>query len=123
MAYGRRRAGDQGGRGDVRDSRLSGLDRASTDGPELCAARDCGLLSFCAVRADCIWTCTAMSGIAIGSIMFAIMLSLMVIRVPIGIAMFMVGAGGYVYLTGGAVVTLLNSLKHLAYARLSNYDL
>ena len=36
-----------------------------------------------------------MSGIAIGSIMFAIMLSLMVIRVPIGIAMFMIGAGGY----------------------------
>ena len=36
-----------------------------------------------------------MSGIAIGSIMFAIMLSLMIIRVPIGIAMFMVGAGAY----------------------------
>src|SRR5207253_9798445 len=64
-----------------------------------------------------------MSGIAIGSIMFAIMLTLMVIRVPIGIAMFMVGAGGCVYLTGGNVATLLNSLKNLAYARLSNYDL
>ena len=64
-----------------------------------------------------------MSGIAIGSIMFAIMLSLMIIRVPIGIAMFMVGAGAYVYLTGGNVGTLLNSLKNLAYARLSNYDL
>src|SRR5947208_7164636 len=121
MAYGRRRAGDQGGRGDVRDSRFSGLDRASTDGAELCAARGCGLLSFCAVRAH--REGPHVSGIAIGSIMFAIMLSLMVIRVPIGIAMFMVGAGGYVYLTGGAVVTLLNSLKHLAYARLSNYDL
>ena len=64
-----------------------------------------------------------MSGIAIGSIMFAIMLSLMIIRVPIGIAMFMVGAGAYVYLTGGSIGTLLNSLKNLAYARLSNYDL
>src|SRR5947207_8592689 len=63
------------------------------------------------------------SGIAIGAIMFAIMLSLMVIRVPIGIAMFIVGAGAYVYLTGGQVATLLNSLKNLAYARLSNYDL
>jgi len=64
-----------------------------------------------------------MSGIAIGSIVFAIMLTLMVIRVPIGVSMFAVGAGGYVYLTGGSVATLLNSLKNLAYARLSNYDL
>src|SRR5438874_815036 len=64
-----------------------------------------------------------MTGIAIGSIVFAIMLALMVVRVPIGISMFAVGAGGYVYLTGGGVATLLNSLKNLAYARLSNYDL
>jgi len=46
----------------------------------------------------------------------------MVVRVPIGIAMFAVGAGGYVYLTGNPTA-LLNSLKNLAYARLSNYDL
>ena len=51
------------------------------------------------------------------------MLALMVVRVPIGIAMFIVGAAGYVYLTGGNVMALLNSLKNLAYARLSNYDL
>src|SRR5207248_3098593 len=38
-------------------------------------------------------------------------------------SMFFVGAGGYIYLTGGNVATLLNSLKNLAYARLSNYDL
>src|SRR4249920_3113613 len=50
------------------------------------------------------------------------MLALMVVRVPIGIAMFMVGAAGYVYLTGNPAA-LLNSLKNLAYARLSNYDL
>src|SRR4051812_30894457 len=50
------------------------------------------------------------------------MLALMVVRVPIGIAMFAVGAGGYVYLTGNPNA-LLNSLKNLAYARLSNYDL
>jgi len=37
--------------------------------------------------------------------------------------MFIVGAAGYVYLTGGNVLALLNSLKNLAYARLSNYDL
>jgi TRAP-type C4-dicarboxylate transport system permease large subunit len=47
----------------------------------------------------------------------------MVVRVPIGVAMFTVGAGGYVYLTSGNVNALLNSLKNLAYARLSNYDL
>ena len=46
-----------------------------------------------------------------------------VVRVPIGIAMFTVGAGGYVWLTGGEWTPLLNSLKNLAYARLSNYDL
>jgi hypothetical protein len=35
----------------------------------------------------------------------------------------LVGAGGYVWLTGGDSLPLLNSLKNLAYARLSNYDL
>ena len=64
-----------------------------------------------------------MSGIAVGGVIFAAMLALMVVRVPIGIAMFIVGAAGYVYLTGGNVLALLNSLKNLAYARLSNYDL
>ena len=51
------------------------------------------------------------------------MLVLLVLRVPIGIAMFSVGAGGYVWLTGGDWTPLFNSLKNLAYARLSNYDL
>ncbi|MEP6679368.1 MAG: TRAP transporter large permease [Betaproteobacteria bacterium] len=64
-----------------------------------------------------------MTGIGVGSVIFAVMLALMVARVPIGIAMFMVGAGGYVYLTDGNVSALLNSLKNLSYARLSNYDL
>ena len=64
-----------------------------------------------------------MSGTHIGFIMFGILMLLLVARVPIGIGMFMVGAGGYVYLSGGAVLPLLNSLKNLAYARLSNYDL
>ena len=63
------------------------------------------------------------SGIDVGFVIFGVMLALLVVRVPIGIAMFMVGAGGYVYLTGGNVNALLNSLKNLAYARLSNYDL
>jgi tripartite ATP-independent transporter DctM subunit len=55
-------------------------------------------------------------------VIFGVMLALMVVRVPIGIAMFTVAAGGYLYLTGN-VNALLNSLKNLAYARLSNYDL
>src|SRR5512142_930909 len=63
-----------------------------------------------------------MSGIEVGGIVFAIMLAMMVVRVPIGIAMFACGAGGYLYLTGN-LAGLLNSLKNLAYARLSNYDL
>ena len=64
-----------------------------------------------------------MTGIGTGSMMFAILLVLLVLRVPIGIAMFGVGAGGYFFLTGGDAKPLLNSLKNLAYARLSNYDL
>jgi len=64
-----------------------------------------------------------MTGIEVGFVIFGVMLALMVVRVPIGIAMFIVGAAGYVYLTGGNVTALLNSLKNLAYARLSNYDL
>ena len=64
-----------------------------------------------------------MSGIEVGLVIFAVMLTLMVVRVPIGISMFIVGFGGYLYLTGNNVNALLNSLKNLAYARLSNYDL
>ena len=64
-----------------------------------------------------------MSGTSVGFLIFGVMLALMVVRVPIGVAMFTVGAGGYVYLTSGNVNALLNSLKNLAYARLSNYDL
>jgi tripartite ATP-independent transporter DctM subunit len=37
--------------------------------------------------------------------------------------MFLVGAGGFLAMNGGESVMLLNSLKNLAYARLSNYDL
>ncbi|MBI2355070.1 MAG: TRAP transporter large permease [Deltaproteobacteria bacterium] len=64
-----------------------------------------------------------MSGTQIGFIMFGILMVLLVVRIPIGIAMFTVGAGGYYYLTGGELQPVLASLKNLAYARLSNYDL
>jgi C4-dicarboxylate transporter DctM subunit len=64
-----------------------------------------------------------MSGTQAGFLIFGFMLTLLVVRVPIGVAMFLAGAGGYVYLTGIEFTPLLNSLKNLAYARLSNYDL
>lgn len=64
-----------------------------------------------------------MSGITIGLLIFAFLLSMMVVRVPIGIAMFFAGSGGYIYLLGGEWLPWLNQLKTLPYARLSNYDL
>lgn len=64
-----------------------------------------------------------MSGIAIGGIIFACLMLLLVVRVPIGIAMFTMGAAGYFYLTGAEALPILNFLKNLAYARLSNYDI
>ncbi len=64
-----------------------------------------------------------MSGIAIGGIIFACLMVLLVVRVPIGIAMFTMGAAGYFYLTGAEALPILNFLKNLAYARLSNYDI
>jgi tripartite ATP-independent transporter DctM subunit len=64
-----------------------------------------------------------MNGIESGLVLFGVLMVLLVLRVPIGVAMFMVGAGGYVAFTGGQWMPLLNSLKNLAYARLSNYDL
>ena len=64
-----------------------------------------------------------MTGIGIGLSIFAFLLVLMVLRVPIGIAMFFAGTSGYIYLLGGAVTPWLNLLKSLPYARLSNYDL
>ena len=66
-----------------------------------------------------------MSGTTVGLIMFGILMALLVLRVPIGISMFLVGAGGFLTMLGGAgaVPLLLNSLKNLVYARLSNYDL
>ena len=48
---------------------------------------------------------------------------MLVIRVPIGIAMFVTGAGGCLALTGWEFTPLLNILKQVGYARLSNYDL
>jgi tripartite ATP-independent transporter DctM subunit len=64
-----------------------------------------------------------MSGISIGLIIFACLMALLVIRVPIGIAMFTMGATGYLALSGWEIPRLMDMLKTLAYARLSNYDI
>ena len=64
-----------------------------------------------------------MSGIAIGGLIFLGLMVLLVIRVPIGIAMFVAGGTGYLAIGGWDTTPLLASLKNLAYARLSNYDL
>ena len=64
-----------------------------------------------------------MSGMTIGLIMFAILMLMLALRVQIGIAMFIVGAGGFVVMNDYSWLPLLNSLKNLAYARFSNYDL
>jgi tripartite ATP-independent transporter DctM subunit len=63
-----------------------------------------------------------MSGTAVGFLMFGVLMALLVVRIPIGIAMFMVGAAGYLHFVGDSL-PLLHSLKNLGWARLSNYDL
>ena len=116
------------------DPRRAGVDRPGTDGARLRAAgAGRGVPRGRALARHAAWPdgqrCSrhrggaAMSGIGAGLLLFALLMVLLVLRVPIGIAMFTVGAGGYVWLTGGAWTPLLNSLKNLAYARLSNYDL
>ncbi|WP_290868025.1 TRAP transporter large permease [Aquabacterium sp.] len=64
-----------------------------------------------------------MSGIAIGSSIFGMLMVLLALRVPIGIAMFTMGAAGYWSLSGFEFDRLLDALKTVAYARLSNYDI
>ncbi len=64
-----------------------------------------------------------MSGMTIGLIMFAVMLMMLALRVHIGISMFIVGAAGFWVMNDYSWLPLLNSIKNLAYARFSNYDL
>ncbi|UZD54379.1 TRAP transporter large permease [Caldimonas aquatica] len=62
-----------------------------------------------------------MSPTGIGLTMFAAMLALMALRVPIAAAMFIPGAVGYWAMTND--IALLNTLKGSAVARLTVYDL
>ena len=63
----------------------------------------------------------AMTGMTIALLLFAGMLLLMALRVPIAMAMMVPGVVGYVAISGWP--SLLNALKGLAFARLANYDL
>ena len=62
-----------------------------------------------------------MSGVTIALLLFGGMLTLMVIRVPIAMAMMVPGVIGYIALSGWP--SFANALKGLAYGRLANYDL
>lgn len=66
---------------------------------------------------------SGMSGMSIGMIMFGALMILLVLRLHIGIAMFVIGAAGFVVMFDFSWLPLLNTLKNLAYARFSNYDL
>jgi len=61
------------------------------------------------------------SGVEFGFAMFGVMLLMLAIRVPIGIAMLATGIIGYVTMTGWT--PLLSYLKTVAYGRYSVYDL
>ena len=64
-----------------------------------------------------------MSGMSIGLVMFAVLLALLVLRVHIGIAMFIIGSAGFLVMNDYQSLPLLATLKKIAYARFSNYDL
>lgn len=62
-----------------------------------------------------------MSGPATGAVVIAIMLALMVIRIPIAVSMFVAGVGGYIAMAGW--VPLIGFLKTSPYYQLSSYSL
>ncbi len=62
-----------------------------------------------------------MTSVQISGLFLAILLVLLVIRIPIAIAMLLTGIGGYVAISGWD--PLLNYLKSVAYARYTVYDL
>jgi tripartite ATP-independent transporter DctM subunit len=60
---------------------------------------------------------------ALGLWMFAGLLAMLVLRVQVGVAMFLAGALCFLVINQGDLGALLYTLNNLAYARLSNYDL
>ncbi len=64
-----------------------------------------------------------MSGMTIGLVGLGCLLFMLVLRVHISAAMFFIGAAIYLVMNRGEFNTLLFTLNHLVYARVSNYDL
>jgi tripartite ATP-independent transporter DctM subunit len=64
-----------------------------------------------------------MSGMAIGLSIFAGLLVLLALRIHVGVGMLIGGAAGFLAMNDGDPSALLFTFNHLAYARLSNYDL
>lgn len=64
-----------------------------------------------------------MSGLSLGLIGLAVTLTLLVLRVHIGITMLIGGAVCFLAVNSGDINALLFTLNNLAYSRLSNYDL
>ena len=62
-----------------------------------------------------------MSALTLAGMIFACMLVLMALRVPIAVSMFAAGVFGYLYQVG--LSPFLNNLNGLAYARFASYDL
>ena len=63
-----------------------------------------------------------MSALEIGIWSFPVLMALIFIRVPIGLAMFLVGLGGLVMVTGDTVVAF-GRLKNETYSTFSSYSL
>ena len=59
-----------------------------------------------------------MSGLMLGSLAFAAMLGLVALRMPVGLAMLVVGSLGYTYKTSGTI--FFNYLKSTPYHLFSN---
>jgi C4-dicarboxylate transporter, DctM subunit len=62
-----------------------------------------------------------MSGIQLALLIFAVMLAMMALRVPIAISMFVAGVTGYLIQRGWA--PLASFLNSQAYARFASYSL
>lgn len=62
-----------------------------------------------------------MNGFAIGLLSFPVLLILVAVRIPIGVAMLLVGGGGYVLMSGW--LPLISYLKTAPYYQFSSYSL
>jgi C4-dicarboxylate transporter, DctM subunit len=64
-----------------------------------------------------------MSGLAIGLSIFVGLMVLLAMRIHVGVGMLIGGATGFLVMNSWEPASLLFTLNHLAWARLSNYDL